>query len=52
MCESEQQEIVRILDDLLAREQKIDAAAEAVCNEIDATKKAILAKAFRGEWHK
>ncbi len=48
----EQQEIVRILDELLAKEQQITALAEAVLDEIEATKKSILAKAFRGEWHK
>lgn len=52
MCESEQQKIVRILDELLAKEQQITALAEAVLDEIEATKKSILAKAFRGEWHK
>lgn len=48
----EQQEIVRILDELLAKEQQITALAEAVLDEIEVTKKSILAKAFRGEWHK
>lgn len=48
----EQQEIVHILDELLAKEQQITALAEAVLDEIEATKKSILAKAFRGEWHK
>ena len=44
----EQQEIVRILDNLLANEQK----AKELCNvidKIDHMKKAILARAFRGE---
>ncbi|CVK20888.1 restriction endonuclease subunit S [Sporomusa sphaeroides] len=44
----EQQEIVRILDNLLANEQK----AKELCNvidKIDYMKKAILARAFRGE---
>lgn len=44
----EQQEIVRILDNLLANEEK----AKELCNvidKIDHMKKAILARAFRGE---
>lgn len=45
----EQQEIVRILDDLLAREQKIKDTAEAVLAQIELLKKSILARAFRGE---
>lgn len=45
----EQQEIVRILDDLLAKEQKIKDAAEAVLAQIELLKKSILARAFRGE---
>ncbi|WP_337382461.1 restriction endonuclease subunit S [Desulfovibrio sp.] len=45
----EQQEITRILDDLLEKEQKIKDAAENVLERIDLMKKAILAKAFRGE---
>lgn len=45
----EQQEVVRILDNLLAKEQRVKEAAEAVLNQIDLMKKAILAKAFRGE---
>lgn len=46
----EQQEIVRILDDLLAKEQRIQQAVETILQQIDDTKKSILAKAFRGEW--
>ena len=46
---AEQQEIVRILDDLLAKEQKIKDAAEAVLAQIELLKKSILARAFRGE---
>ena len=46
---SEQQEIVRILDDLLGREQRLREAADAVVANIERMKKAILARAFRGE---
>lgn len=45
----EQTEIVRILDDLLAKEQQAKEAAEAVLEQIDLVKKSILARAFRGE---
>lgn len=45
----EQAEIVRILDDLLAKEQQAKEAAEAVLEQIDLVKKSILARAFRGE---
>lgn len=45
----EQIEIVRILDDLLAKEQQAKEAAEAVLEQIDLIKKSILARAFRGE---
>lgn len=45
----EQQEIVRILDSLLEKEQQVKEAAENVLNQIDLMKKAILARAFRGE---
>ena len=45
----EQAEIVRLLDDLLAREQQAKEAAEGVLEQIDLIKKAILALAFRGE---
>ena len=46
---NEQGEIVRILDDLLAKEQQAKDAAEGVLEQIDLIKKAILARAFRGE---
>ncbi len=46
---NEQTEIVRILDDLLAKEQRAKEAAEGVLEQIDLIKKAILARAFRGE---
>ena len=45
----EQTEIVRILDDRLAKEQQAKEAAEAVLEQIDLMKKSILARAFRGE---
>lgn len=46
---SEQTEIVRILDDLLAKEQQAKEAAEGVLEQVDLIKKAILARAFRGQ---
>ena len=45
----EQTEIVCILDDLLAKEKQAKEAAEGVLEQIDLIKKAILARAFRGE---
>ena len=45
----EQVEIIRILDALLAKEQQAKEAAEGVLEQIDLIKKAILARAFRGE---
>ena len=45
----EQNEIVRILDSLFAKEQQAREAAEAVLEKIDLLKKSILARAFRGE---
>lgn len=47
--ENEQCEIVRILDNLLAKEQQANEAAEGVLEQIDLIKKAILSRAFRGE---
>lgn len=44
-----QKKIVNILDRLLAREQQAKDAAETVLEQITLMKKAILAKAFRGE---
>ena len=44
----EQIEIVRILDDLLVKEQQAKEAAEGVLEQNDLIKKAILARAFRG----
>ncbi len=45
----EQNEIVRILDSLFAKEQQSKEAAEVVLEKIDLLKKSILARAFRGE---
>lgn len=45
----EQREIVRILDTVLAREQRVTAAAEKILADIDLMKKSVLARAFRGE---
>lgn len=45
----EQIEIVRILDELFAKEQQAKESAEAVLEQIDLIKKSILARAFRGE---
>ena len=45
----EQREIVRILDDLLAKEQRITDIAKETLAQIDMMKQAILAKAFRGK---
>ena len=47
--ENEQCEIVRLLDNLLAKEQQAKESAEGVLEQIDLIKKAILARAFRGE---
>lgn len=46
---SEQNEIVRILDELLIKEKQAKEAAEGVLKQIDLIKKSILARAFRGE---
>ena len=45
----EQKEVVAILDKLLNKEHQAKEAAEAVLTQIDTMKKAILARAFRGE---
>lgn len=45
----EQIEIVRILERLFVKVQQSKEAAEAVLSQIDTMKKAILARAFRGE---
>lgn len=46
---NEQAKIICIIDDLLAKEQQAKEAAEGVLEQIDLIKKAILARAFRGE---
>lgn len=45
----EQHEIVRIISDIDASEKQAKTAAEQVIDQIDTMKKAILARAFRGE---
>ena len=45
----EQQEIVRILDNVLEKERTAKESAEKVVEQIDLLKKSILARAFRGE---
>lgn len=45
----EQTEIVRIIDDLLAKEQQAKELAENALAKIDLIKKSILARSFRGE---
>ena len=46
---NEQKEIVDILDQMLSKEQQAKESAESVIEQIDAMKKSILARAFRGE---
>lgn len=46
---SEQHEIVRLIDELLARERAAQQAAEQALASIDLMKKSILVRAFRGE---
>lgn len=46
---SEQHEIVRLIDDLLARERSAQQATEQALASIDLMKKSILSRAFRGE---
>lgn len=46
---AEQKEIIKVLDALLEKEQQAREAAESVLTQIDTMKKAILARAFRGE---
>ena len=46
---SEQMEIVRVLDNLISKEQVAKETAESVIEQIDTMKNAILARAFRGE---
>ena len=45
----EQNEIVRILDNLFVKERNAKEMAETVIEQIETMKKAILARAFRGE---
>ncbi len=45
----EQVEIINILDGLLQKERQVQTAAQAVLSQIDALKRSILARAFRGE---
>ena len=45
----EQSEIVRLLNELIEKEHQAKDAAEQVIDQIDAMKKTILARAFRGE---
>lgn len=45
----EQHEIVRLIDDLLARERSAQQVTEQALASIDLMKKSILARAFRGE---
>lgn len=47
--EDEQREIVRLLSIIFAKERQAKSIAEAVLARIDTMKKAILARAFRGE---
>ena len=46
---AEQQEIVSILDRFIGQEEQAKETAEQVIDQIDIMKKAILARAFRGE---
>lgn len=46
---NEQAEIVHILNGLLTKENAAKEAAESVLDQIDTMKKAVLARAFRGE---
>ena len=45
----EQKEIVRLLDDLLGREQRTKDLALKTIERVELMKKSILARAFRGE---
>lgn len=45
----EQQEIVRIIEMQMSKEQKSKEIVQSIVDEIDVMKKSILAKAFRGE---
>lgn len=45
----EQKQLSRIIDSLFVKEYQVKESAEAVIEQIDTIKKAILARAFRGE---
>ena len=45
----EQEQVVRIIDDLLAKEDAVKEAAETTLATIDIMKQSILSRAFRGE---
>lgn len=45
----EQQEIVRILNDVLGKERKLQEDITGIIEQVESTRKSILAKAFRGE---
>ena len=45
----EQKEIVRLLDDLLGREQRTKDVALQTIEHVETMKKSILARAFRGK---
>lgn len=46
---SEQHEIVKILDELLEKENRVENICENIFTQIDLLKKSILSRAFRGE---
>lgn len=46
---AEQAAIIQVVDSIMGKEQQAKEAAEAVLEKIDLMKKAILARAFRGE---
>lgn len=46
---SEQHEIVKILDELLEKENRVEIICENIFTQIDLLKKSILSRAFRGE---
>ena len=45
----EQEVIANMLDDMFSKDMKVKDTAEAVIDQIDTMKKAVLARAFRGE---
>ncbi len=45
----EQKEIVRLLDSMISKEQQFKQTSETIIDQINTIKKAILARAFRGE---